>query len=725
MLSQENHGEKSTRLLADQLITSPVSISATPLRSIATFTPEWSEGNIVRRNGIRTLTIQVNNDTKITASRIFNEIRPQVDALKLPAGTTISYGGEYEGQVEVFIPMTIALGLSIVLIFFIILFQFKKEKLTLLIMLTMLLGFPGAAFGLKLAGYPFSLTAFIGISSICGMVVRNGIILIDYARDLHENKHLTVFESALAAGKRRMRPIFLTSAAASVGVIPMIISRSSLWGPVGTVICFGLLLAMVLTLYVLPVLYSLVYSDRPPRKGFWSLPGSRIILVISLVAGSGQVARSQNTGLSLDSCKSLAMYNNYKIRQAAGEVKQSIQVKKDAFTKYFPNVSAGFMGMKTTDYLVKATTPQMNLPVYDGNPMSLLNPTLFAYVPPISLNLVDYINMGYVMAAQPVFAGGRIYNGNRLARTGLEINQHKESLTKTEVLVKTEELYWNLTSLNEKMATLEAYRLLLDTLNHDVSSALRAGLVQRTDILKVQLKQNELEIKRIQLTDAIALCKMALCLHIGIPCDSNLVLTDKVPDAEDPGYLFVDSESAVKNRNEYHILEKAVRAEELQKKIRLGEYLPRMAVGVAGVYNDMMDKTDEFGIAFATVSVPISDWWGGAHTLKESALKIENAQLRLEETADFLSLQVNHARNDLYEMYFRTAMARKSLDQATENLGVTKANYKAGVASMADLLEAEAVHQEAIDNQIESQCNYHIKKACYLESINQYPTANP
>jgi outer membrane protein TolC len=383
------------------------------------------------------------------------------------------------------------------------------------------------------------------------------------------------------------------------------------------------------------------------------------------------------------------------------------------------------MGMKTTDYLVKATTPQMNLPVYDGNPMSLLNPTLFAYVPPISLNLVDYINMGYVMAAQPVFAGGRIYNGNRLARTGLEINQHKESLTKTEVLVKTEELYWNLTSLNEKMATLEAYRLLLDTLNHDVSSALRAGLVQRTDILKVQLKQNELEIKRIQLTDAIALCKMALCLHIGIPCDSNLVLTDKVPDAEDPGYLFVDSESAVKNRNEYHILEKAVRAEELQKKIRLGEYLPRMAVGVAGVYNDMMDKTDEFGIAFATVSVPISDWWGGAHTLKESALKIENAQLRLEETADFLSLQVNHARNDLYEMYFRTAMARKSLDQATENLGVTKANYKAGVASMADLLEAEAVHQEAIDNQIESQCNYHIKKACYLESINQYPTANP
>ena len=134
-----------------------------------------------------------------------------------------------------------------------------------------------------------------------------------------------------------------------------------------------------------------------------------------------------------------------------------------------------------------------------------------------------------------------------------------------------------------------------------------------------------------------------------------------------------------------------------------------------------MDKTDELGMAFATVSIPISDWWGGAHKLKESSLKIGNARLRLDETADMLSLQITRERNELFEMYFRTMVAGKSVDQATENLHVTMANYKAGVAGMAELLEAEASLQEALNDRTESQCNYQIRKAMYLEAINQVP----
>ena len=177
--------------------------------------------------------------------------------------------------------MAIALAVSIIIIFFILLFQFKKVKSSLLIMSTMLLTLPGAAIGLKLMGYPFSITAFVGISSLCGMVVRNGIILIDYALVLKGKNKMPIHEAALAAGKRRMRPIFLTSAAASVGVIPMIISRSPLWGPLGTVICFGLIISMVLTLYILPIMYSLVYSDKEQKSGgFWTLPKRVAVLSI-------------------------------------------------------------------------------------------------------------------------------------------------------------------------------------------------------------------------------------------------------------------------------------------------------------------------------------------------------------------------------------------------------------------------------------------------------------
>jgi multidrug efflux pump subunit AcrB len=122
-------------------------------------------------------------------------------------------------------------------------------------MSTMLLSLFGAVLGLHIIGYPFSLTSFIGLIGLMGITVRNGIILVDYAMQLVTKEGYTYKDAAFAAGKRRMRPVFLTSMAAAVGVVPMIISNSSLWGPLGTVICFGLIFGMILTLLVLPVLY--------------------------------------------------------------------------------------------------------------------------------------------------------------------------------------------------------------------------------------------------------------------------------------------------------------------------------------------------------------------------------------------------------------------------------------------------------------------------------------
>ena len=326
-LSQETDNNNSIKTIEDQYITSPSSFSALPLRSFASFSPEWTEGTIVRRNGVPTLTIQVDNAPKIVASSIFNEIKPQIEKLTLSEGTSITYGGDFEGQNEVFVPMGIALILSIGVIFFILLFQFKKVKLSLLIMSTMLLALPGAAIGLKIAGYPFSITAFIGITSLCGMVVRNGIILIDYARELREKNKMSIHESAIAAGKRRMRPIFLTSAAASVGVVPMILSRSPLWGPLGTVICFGLLISMVLTLYILPVLYSLAYSEKIKKPGFWTVP-TKALVVVALFSLPYLSNEAKAQTLSLDSCKQLALANNLKIKEAEYEVSAAGEQRK-------------------------------------------------------------------------------------------------------------------------------------------------------------------------------------------------------------------------------------------------------------------------------------------------------------------------------------------------------------------------------------------------------------
>jgi multidrug efflux pump subunit AcrB len=157
-------------------------------------------------------------------------------------------------------PFKYSLAVSVVAIFLILMFQFKNVKSSLLIMVTLPLSVFGAAFGVFVTGYPFGTTAFIGLIGLMGIVVRNGVIFISYAEHLRHELGHSLEEAAISAGKRRMRPIFLTSAAAAVGVIPMILSRSALWGPLGAVICFGLLFALVLSLLVMPVLYYLVHK---------------------------------------------------------------------------------------------------------------------------------------------------------------------------------------------------------------------------------------------------------------------------------------------------------------------------------------------------------------------------------------------------------------------------------------------------------------------------------
>jgi len=255
VLTKDESQKNDINDLKNQYVSSPLTLQSLPLRSIGNLKPEWTEGNIARRNGVRTLTVMADIDRNAVASRVFSAERPKIDALKLPEGLTIRYGGDNEASIENYVPMAKSLGTSIVLIFFILLLQFKTIRRAALIMSTMLLSIFGAGLGLLLLDYPFSFTSFIGIIGLVGIVVRNGIILVDYAHQLVKTKGMSYRDAGLAAGKRRMRPIFLTSMAAAVGVIPMIISRSPLWGPLGTVICFGLIFGMILTLLILPVLY--------------------------------------------------------------------------------------------------------------------------------------------------------------------------------------------------------------------------------------------------------------------------------------------------------------------------------------------------------------------------------------------------------------------------------------------------------------------------------------
>lgn len=257
---------KNTADLVDLNIPSGQTHTLVPLRQVADIQPAWHEGQVVRRNGVRTLTVRMDIQKDAVSDRVLSAMQPEINALKLPAGLSIAYGGDRELQLENIGPMGLSLLLSVIVIFIILIWHFKHIKHAVLSITTMPLSILGAAFGLMLMQYPFGFTSFIGLLALCGIVVRNGIILIDFADELRRDEGLSVKDAARHAAERRMRPIFLTSSAAAVGVIPMIISRSSLWGPLGTVICFGLMVSMLLTLFVLPTLYWIFFRKEDLKQ---------------------------------------------------------------------------------------------------------------------------------------------------------------------------------------------------------------------------------------------------------------------------------------------------------------------------------------------------------------------------------------------------------------------------------------------------------------------------
>jgi multidrug efflux pump subunit AcrB len=239
--------------------------STVPLRQVATVTPEWTEGQIVRRNGIRTISALADLKWGVNATKVNNKVKEYVNAEvlpQLPANITLSYGGEDELNAEIIPGLIQALIIAAFIIFLILLFHFKRLNLTLLTFSSCLLTVFGAAFGVWVMGIDFSMTAMLGIVSLMGIVVRNGIIIFDYTDELREKHKLPVRQAAFESGKRRMRPIFLTSATTSMGVLPMVLSGDLMWAPLGTVIFFGTFISMLFVVTVLPISYWMIFRNH-------------------------------------------------------------------------------------------------------------------------------------------------------------------------------------------------------------------------------------------------------------------------------------------------------------------------------------------------------------------------------------------------------------------------------------------------------------------------------
>lgn len=422
-----------------------------------------------------------------------------------------------------------------------------------------------------------------------------------------------------------------------------------------------------------------------------------LLTVISATAQDNEGAAAPQQ-LTLEQCRTLAVKNNAKVSIAAGNVQAAEELRKEAFTKYFPSVQAGGMAFAA------------NKPVID---LDLFNI--------VTLQMIKRGVSANITAIQPVFAGGRIVNSNKLAEVGVEASGLERENAVDDVNLTTEKYYWQLVTLKSKKQTLEKVITLVDTLQYQVDVALKAGVTTRNELLKVQLRHNELKSLMVDLDNGISLSKMLLAQYIGMDGE-DIDIADVIVPEEMPPYpddIYVDPNAALNATVDYRLLQKKVKAAELQEKLAVGDNLPTVGVGAGYFYDDVINDKHGFGAVFVSVSVPITSWWGGSHAIKRRKIETANARNEMDNLSQMLCINMVNAWDDLTASHRKMQIAKESIAQSAENLRMNQNFFLAGVSNVTDLLDAQTLYRQSLDQFTEAYGEYCVARATYLDATGQ------
>ncbi len=245
--------------IANTLVPTAVPGLFVPLRQVAQLSADWHPESLIRIDGKQVISVYADMIYGKSQPIADRAIRKYVDTLDIPYGVSIEYGGLSSTNKDMAPEIIKAFLAAVFILFCFLVFHFKKISLAVLTITLSSLCLFGAFLGLWIFGLDFSMTAVLGLISLVGIIVRNGIIMFEYAEELRFQEGYSVKDAAEHAGKRRMRPIFLTSCTTALGVLPMIISGDLLWMPMGVVICFGTLLSVFLITLIMPVSYWQIF----------------------------------------------------------------------------------------------------------------------------------------------------------------------------------------------------------------------------------------------------------------------------------------------------------------------------------------------------------------------------------------------------------------------------------------------------------------------------------
>jgi multidrug efflux pump subunit AcrB/outer membrane protein TolC len=692
--------------VAATYIISPVTGARVPLRQVADVAPEWRPSRIVRRNGVRTLTVRSFSAPDVLPSVVLKTAQPRLAALALPDGVRLEYGGEMERSAEVQGSVNLALLTSVIGVFLILLFQFRNSRQPLVVMVSIPLAVVGAALGLLVTQNPFTYTANLGLNALTGVVVRNAIILVDFANELRRGG-MELEAAAVLAGRRRLRPIFLTTMAAALGVTPMILSRSPLWSPMASVIAVGLVVSMIFTLVVVPVLYVVVerrIQRRAVRRdstsverdhGAAPIPAAAALragtlaltVLTALAAGAaGAPAGAQDTGphrLTLDSAIHLALAQGKPARMAGLQQRQAEAQRRGAFADYLPRLAVSGNHVQGSGR-TRVVIPRGVLGE-DGTG---------APVPGATRSFeqgATAITYGQLSLTQPLTTLYRVRQAEALASAGERGAEVERVRTELDVTLGVERLFLGALVARERVRaaaiTVAARRRQLA----DAERATATGAVLGAEALRARASAREAEYALVtaqnEAQDLEAELRDALGLTGGTPLE--LVPLNVAPEALRPmaEYLVRARANSPEVASAEIALERARRAVSLAR----ADYIPETGIGLTYTYQD--------GVAFLprrsaalTIQGAWTVWDFGKRSaaLRERQTAVAIAKLAVARAQDQVAIAVEKAYRRAERAAVAAAAARAALDARRDALRVAADRERQGVVLAAFRADAQA-----------------------------------
>ena len=438
----------------------------------------------------------------------------------------------------------------------------------------------------------------------------------------------------------------------------------------------------------------------------------RFLLLLTLIVASLGI---QGQVLNLDSCFTLARRNNHDLKKAALDISMAQEVKRQVLTYFFPTADLSGFGFTAYQPLISLNITDLAQTEDFKELLVELYEAIHEDNPEVSSEY-NFIQHGYsatVGIQQPIFAGGRIVHGNKLAALGIRAAELQSQVTERNILQEIEETYWLVCGLKEKRNTILKVGELLDTIQHVAETALDAGVITRNDILKVKLKKNELASLSLKLENGIALASHLLCQQIGIEPQSDLNL-EPFPESENLDITLSDS-ITVSGRPEYELLQLNVKAEQLRKKLSLGEALPTVGIGLNAGVNNFLERDRWNAIAFLGVKIPLTQWWYTSHKLKEHDIKIQEAELMRDDLQQKMKLQNEQVYDALTEAILLLEQHQSANNMAQDNYRTTLMNYQAGLETMSSLLESQALLFQAMNDYTDARITYRSNLRRYNE----------